>query len=139
MSDSDSEKDTLKQEENDDAVAVSDKEVEDETTFADLGIVDVLCDAAKSLGWKKPTKIQKESIPVAIEGRDIIGLAETGSGKTGAFALPMLQNLLENPQRLFGLVLTPTRELAFQIAEQFEALGKSIGVKCGVLVGKIFG
>ena len=51
----------------------------------------------------------------------------------------MLQNLLENPQRLFGLVLTPTRELAFQIAEQFEALGKSIGVKCGVLVGKIFG
>ena len=137
MSDSDSDKETSKQEENDDAM--SDKEVEDETAFADLGIVDVLCDAAKSLGWKKPTKIQKESIPVAIEGRDIIGLAETGSGKTGAFALPMLQNLLENPQRLFGLVLTPTRELAFQIAEQFEALGKSIGVKCGVLVGKIFG
>jgi superfamily II DNA or RNA helicase len=69
-------------------------------------------------------------------GRDIIGLAETGSGKTAAFALPMLQSLLENPQRLFGLVLTPTRELAFQIAEQFEALGKSIGIKCGVLVGK---
>ena len=64
MSDSDSDKETSKQEENDDAM--SDKEVEDETTFADLGIVDVLCDAAKSLGWKKPTKIQKESIPVAI-------------------------------------------------------------------------
>ena len=60
----------------------------------------------------------------------------TGSGKTGAFALPTLQSLLENPQRLFGLVLTPTRELAFQIAEQFEALGKSIGIKCGVLVGE---
>ena len=63
-------------------------------------------------------------------------LSFTGSGKTGAFALPMLQSLLENPQRLFGLVLTPTRELAFQIAEQFEALGKSIGIKCGVLVGE---
>jgi ATP-dependent RNA helicase DDX47/RRP3 len=57
-------------------------------------------------------------------GKDIIGLAETGSGKTGAFALPILQALLENPQRYFALILTPTRELAFQIAEQFEALGK---------------
>ena len=64
-------------------------------------------------------------------GRDIIGLAETGSGKTGAFALPILNALLETPQRLFALVLTPTRELAFQISEQFEALGSSIGVQCG--------
>ena len=53
----------------------------------------------------------------------MVGLAETGSGKTGAFALPILQRLLESPQRLFGLVLTPTRELAYQISEQFEALG----------------
>lgn len=64
-------------------------------------------------------------------GRDIIGLAETGSGKTGAFALPILNALLETPQRLFALVLTPTRELAFQISEQFEALGSSIGVQSG--------
>lgn len=64
-------------------------------------------------------------------GRDIIGLAETGSGKTGAFALPILNALLETPQRLFALVLTPTRELAFQISEQFEALGSSIGVQTG--------
>lgn len=64
-------------------------------------------------------------------GRDVIGLAETGSGKTGAFALPILQSLLASPQRLHTLVLTPTRELAFQISEQFEALGSSIGVKCG--------
>lgn len=60
-------------------------------------------------------------------------MAETGSGKTGAFALPILQTLLDNPQRLYALVLTPTRELAFQISEQFEALGSSIGVKCGML------
>ena len=86
-------------------------------------------------------------------GRDIIGLAETGSGKTAAFALPILQGLLDTPTRLFALVLTPTRsypgswyqhethnglrsvpkhrELAFQISEQFEALGSGIGVKCG--------
>lgn len=64
-------------------------------------------------------------------GKDIIGLAETGSGKTGAFALPILQALLETPQKLFALVLTPTRELAYQISEQFEALGTTIGIKCG--------
>lgn len=63
----------------------------------------------------------------------MIGLAETGSGKTGAFALPILQRLLETPQRLFALVLTPTRELAFQISEQFEALGAAIGIKSGIL------
>lgn len=57
-------------------------------------------------------------------GKDVIGLAETGSGKTAAFALPILQALLECPQRYFALILTPTRELAYQISEQFEALGK---------------
>lgn len=59
-----------------------------------------------------------------LSGKDVIGLAETGSGKTAAFAIPILQSLLNNPQRYFALVLTPTRELAFQIAEQFEALGE---------------
>ncbi|CAH2001975.1 unnamed protein product [Acanthoscelides obtectus] len=84
---------------------------------------------------EEPSKIQREAIPVALQGKDIIGLAETGSGKTAAFALPILQALLENPQRYFALILTPTRELAFQISEQFEALGSSIGVKCAVIVG----
>jgi ATP-dependent RNA helicase DDX47/RRP3 len=65
----------------------------------------------------------------------LIGLAETGSGKTAAFALPILQALLEKPQPLFGLVLAPTRELAFQISQQFEALGSLINVRCTVLVG----
>ncbi|PKK29815.1 DEAD (Asp-Glu-Ala-Asp) box polypeptide 47 [Columba livia] len=101
------------------------------------GVTDVLCEACDQLGWKVPTKIQVEAIPVALQGRDIIGLAETGSGKTGAFALPILQALLETPQRLFALVLTPTRELAFQISEQFEALGSSIGVHTTVIVGGI--
>ena len=69
--------------------------------------------------------------------KDVIGLAQTGSGKTGSFALPILQHLLDAPQALFALVLSPTRELAIQIAEQFEALGAGIGVKCAVLVGGI--
>lgn len=117
---------------------VSTEDVEEEkTTFQSLGIVDVLCEACEQLKWKTPTKIQKEAIPVALQGSDVIGLAETGSGKTGAFALPILQTLLDKPQRLYALVLTPTRELAFQISEQFEALGASIGIKCAVIVGGI--
>merc|ERR1719350_844611 len=110
------------------------KEVSNKT-FAELGLVDVLCEACEKVGWKKPSRIQEEAIPVALSGKDVIGLAETGSGKTGSFALPILHALLDTPQRLFALILTPTRELAFQISEQFEALGASIGVKCAVVVG----
>lgn len=96
-----------------------------------------LCEATRLLGWRQPTRIQTETLPFALEGRDVIGLAETGSGKTGAFALPVIQALLENPQRMFALVLAPTRELAFQIAEQFEALGSTVGLKCTVVVGGV--
>ncbi|CAK9289951.1 unnamed protein product [Gordionus sp. m RMFG-2023] len=106
-------------------------------TFQSLGVNDVLIESCKSLNWETPTKIQIEAIPAALQGKDIIGLAETGSGKTGAFAIPILQNLLSNPQRLFALVLTPTRELAFQICQQFEGLGASFGLKCVVIVGGI--
>jgi ATP-dependent RNA helicase DDX47/RRP3 len=104
-------------------------------TFADLGVTESLCEACESLGFKYPTPIQRESIPIALSGQDIIGLAETGSGKTAAFALPILQALLDKPQPFFGLVLAPTRELAYQISQQFEALGSLISVKCTVLVG----
>ncbi|GAA6072094.1 probable ATP-dependent RNA helicase DDX47, partial [Tachysurus ichikawai] len=122
----------------DDAEVTKPEEPEDTIkSFKDLGVTEVLCEACDQLGWKKPTKIQIEAIPVALQGRDVIGLAETGSGKTGAFALPILQSLLSSPQRLHTLVLTPTRELAFQISEQFEALGSSIGVKTAVIVGGI--
>ncbi|GFV66659.1 probable ATP-dependent RNA helicase DDX47 [Trichonephila clavipes] len=112
-------------------------ETQSKVTFQSLGVVDVLCEACEQLKWKTPTAIQQEAIPVALKGRDIIGLAETGSGKTGAFALPVLQALLKTPQRFFALVLTPTRELAFQIAEHFEALGAVMGVKTAVIVGGI--
>ncbi|KAG5926458.1 ribosomal RNA processing protein [Claviceps sorghi] len=104
-------------------------------TFQDLGVVDALCEACEALNYKHPTPIQEKSIPVALAGRDIIGLAETGSGKTAAFALPILQALLEKPQPLFGLVLAPTRELAAQIGQAFEALGSLISLRCAVIVG----
>lgn len=137
-------------------------------------------------GWAKPTRIQKEAIPQLLNGRDVIGLAQTGSGKTGgsetaggsrldfwyivrasldgssglpvervhpaqyaefmfsltagAFALPILQSLLDKPQALYALVLSPTRELAIQIAEQFEALGVGIGLKtAGQFASSILG
>jgi len=105
------------------------------TTFAELGVTDALCEACTALGFKTPTAIQAESIPIALSGKDIIGLAETGSGKTAAFALPILQALLDEPQPMFGLIMAPTRELAYQISQQFEALGSLISVRCVVIVG----
>lgn len=110
---------------------------ESSTTFASLGLVDSLCEACDKLGFKAPTGIQSQAIPYALSGKDIIGIAQTGSGKTAAFTLPILQALLENPQPLFACVLAPTRELAIQISEQFEALGSTIGVRCAVIVGGV--
>ncbi|KAI1291699.1 putative ATP-dependent RNA helicase DDX47 [Halotydeus destructor] len=113
-----------------------DELVEDENvTFKSLGVVDELVEACADMKWTKPSKIQREALPVALSGKDVIGLAETGSGKTGAFALPILQALLAKPARLFALILTPTRELAFQINEQFLALGATFDLKTAVIVG----
>ncbi|KAJ9095615.1 ribosomal RNA processing protein [Naganishia friedmannii] len=119
----------------DDEVA---SEVEQEVevpTFAELGVIPELCSACSELGFTKPTGIQAKSIPHALEGKDVIGLAQTGSGKTVAFALPILQSLWEKPQPFFALVLAPTRELAYQIHDQFNGLGRSIGLKTTVIVG----
>lgn len=91
--------------------------------------------AVKAMGWTKPTEIQRHSIPYALQGRDIIALAKTGSGKTGAFAIPVVQSLLDNPQPIFAVVLAPTRELAYQIGEQFRALGAQISLSVAIIVG----
>jgi len=104
-------------------------------TFKELGLIDPLLDALDKINFKKPTEIQQETLPHALEGRDIIGVAETGSGKTAAFALPILQKLWDEPKGLFACVLAPTRELAYQIAQQFESLGSAMGVRSLVLVG----
>lgn len=108
-------------------------------TFAGLGVCEALCDAVTKLGYTCPTEIQKQSLPFSLKGKDIIALAPTGSGKTCAFALPILQSLLlgdnGRPQPFYAMVLAPTRELAFQIEEHFQAVGAGIGVKCVTLVG----
>ncbi|CDS14495.1 hypothetical protein LRAMOSA06664 [Lichtheimia ramosa] len=104
-------------------------------TFSDLGVDGSLCELLKSMQIKRPSEIQRACIPPTLAGRDIIGGAKTGSGKTAAFALPILQKLSEDPYGVFAVVLTPTRELAFQIAEQFRVLGKSLGLKDCIVVG----
>lgn len=106
-----------------------------EVTFKSLGLIDPLLEALEQMKFKAPTDIQAEALPHALQGRDIIGVASTGSGKTAAFALPILQKLWEEPRGLFACVISPTRELAYQISQQFEALGSSMGVRCAVIVG----
>src|ERR1700761_6179563 len=106
-------------------------------SFKSLGLIDPLLEALEQISYSTPTDIQVEVLPHALEGRDIIGVAETGSGKTAAFALPILQKLWEEPKGLFSCVLAPTRELAFQISQQFESLGSAMGVRCAVIVGGV--
>jgi ATP-dependent RNA helicase DDX47/RRP3 len=105
------------------------------TSFAALGLIKPLLEALEQLNYAKPTPIQLEALPHALEGRDVIGVAATGSGKTAAFALPILQKLWEEPKGLFACVLAPTRELAYQISQQFESLGAVMGVRCAVIIG----
>jgi len=108
---------------------------QDILSFKELGVCDELCQACEALGWKLPTAIQQQSLPYTLKGRDVIGLAETGSGKTGAFALPVLQSLLDAPKRLFCVVLAPTRELCIQIADQFQSLGAGICLEATTIIG----
>ena len=80
-----------------------------DVTFADLGLAPPLLDALREAGYERPTPIQREAIPLALTGRDLIGLAQTGTGKTASFTLPMVHRLLGGPRRTRVLVLTPTR------------------------------
>ncbi|MBT1062634.1 ATP-dependent RNA helicase SrmB [Bowmanella sp. Y26] len=109
--------------------------------FDELDLDDALVSACKEMGFKKPTGIQQQVIPAAMEMRDILASAPTGTGKTAAFLLPALQFLLDNPRRDPGacrvLILTPTRELALQVFEQAKALSQFTRFNCGVITGGI--
>ena len=118
-------------------VEVDEEEKKKLLTFAELGLCEALCDAVAAVGWKLPSEIQRESLPYTLKSRDVIGLAETGSGKTGAFGLPILQHLLANPQPYFALILAPTRELVFQIGETMTALGAGMGATCVNIIGGV--
>ena len=106
------------------------------TNFALFNFSDALNKALEDMKFTTPSPIQAQTIPLLLEGRDAIALAQTGTGKTAAFALPILQNLSPNVQGTQALILAPTRELAIQVAEQFEILsahqrGTTIAVLCG--------
>src|SRR5208282_2309978 len=111
--------------------------------FEELGLAETLLRAVRGEGYSTPTKIQAASIPVILEGRDILGCAQTGTGKTAAFALPTLQRLAANPGQNSGrrkirtLVLAPTRELALQIGESFQAYGRYTGLRRAVVFGGV--
>ncbi|MBI2213735.1 MAG: DEAD/DEAH box helicase [Acidobacteria bacterium] len=97
------------------------------TTFEQLGLRPELLATLTSLGYEVPTPIQEKTIPVLIEGRDLIGQAQTGTGKTAAFALPILQQLDAADRSTQALVLAPTRELAMQVAEAFHSYARGLG------------
>eukprot|EP00579_Thalassiosira_antarctica_P010224 CAMPEP_0201909316 /NCGR_PEP_ID=MMETSP0903-20130614/1124_1 /ASSEMBLY_ACC=CAM_ASM_000552 /TAXON_ID=420261 /ORGANISM="Thalassiosira antarctica, Strain CCMP982" /LENGTH=516 /DNA_ID=CAMNT_0048443825 /DNA_START=141 /DNA_END=1687 /DNA_ORIENTATION=- len=124
--------------ENDDAAEEEDDGIITTTPFTSLHLHPSLLSSIASLQWSFATRIQASSIPPALEGRDVIGLAETGSGKTGAFAIPILNYLLEKPQtNVFAVILAPTRELAFQIHEVMVALGRGMGANSVCVVGGV--
>ena len=106
-------------------------------SFSDLGLCEWICSSTAAMGFKKPTDIQKACIPAILEGRDVMACAETGSGKTAAFVLPILQQLSEDPYGIFAIILTPTRELALQISEQVCALGATFHVRTSLIIGGV--
>ncbi len=110
-------------------------------SFESLELDPVLLQAVEELGFTRPTTIQTQVIPVAMEGRDIMASAPTGTGKTAAFLLPMMQHMIDFPRRKPGparaLILTPTRELALQITEQAEALAAHTFLKVASIIGGV--
>ncbi|MFO0469278.1 MAG: DEAD/DEAH box helicase [Bacteroidota bacterium] len=111
--------------------------------FEDLGIMPAILEALKGEGYINPTPIQEKAIPILIKGKDLQGCAQTGTGKTAAFAIPILQRLSQNPIQKNGpkpirtLILTPTRELAIQIGESFASYGKNVNINHTVIFGGV--
>jgi ATP-dependent RNA helicase RhlE len=112
-------------------------------TFASLNIIAPILDALIKEGYTNPTPIQEQAIPAALEARDVLGTAQTGTGKTAAFSIPILQQLYnarregEHDRLIKALILTPTRELALQIDESISAYGRHTGLKHAVVFGGV--
>jgi ATP-dependent RNA helicase RhlE len=112
------------------------------TTFSELGISEPLCRALAAEGYTNPTPIQAQAIPALLEGRDLLGLAQTGSGKTAAFLLPLLQRLCvgheaRRPKSVRSLILAPTRELAIQIDDCLRSYSRFLHLRHAVIVGGV--
>lgn len=110
-------------------------------TFSELNLIDPILKALQAEGYTQPTPIQEQAIPHLLAGRDVLGCAQTGTGKTAAFAIPVLQMLHNQKNRASNtiktLILTPTRELAIQINESFASYGKNTGVRHTVIFGGV--
>ncbi|WP_186294034.1 DEAD/DEAH box helicase [Bradyrhizobium guangdongense] len=112
------------------------------TSFQDFGLADPISRALKEENYVTPTPIQAQTIPIALTGRDVVGIAQTGTGKTASFALPILHRLLENrvrpqPKTCRVLVLSPTRELSGQILDSFNAYGRHIRLTSALAIGGV--
>lgn len=110
------------------------------TSFHDLGLSFALCEAVKNKKWHEPSAVQQKAIPSVLEGRDVMAIAQTGSGKTGAFLLPILQRLTQEKGKSgfpLALILAPTRELALQIFENVEFFGNSVSKSGALLIGGV--
>ncbi len=108
--------------------------------FSELNIIQPILSAIDDAGYENPTEIQRESIPLVLDGHDMIGCAQTGTGKTASFAIPILQLLQEKPKQGKGirtLVITPTRELAVQIEDNFKLYSKNLPIKSFAIFGGI--
>ena len=105
------------------------------TTFAELGLSAPLLEALQHLGYQVPTPIQEQPIPLLLEGRDVIGQAQTGTGKTAAFGLPMLEYIDPEDPEVQALVLTPTRELCIQVTQALRAYGQNRGIEVVAVFG----
>ncbi len=109
-------------------------------TFEQLGLIDPIDRALADMGYERPSPIQEKAIPPALAGRDVLGCAQTGTGKTCAFAAPILQRLSQRPAQghpIRALILTPTRELALQIQENFRLYGKNLPLRSTVIFGGV--
>src|SRR5258705_11741381 len=103
--------------------------------FASLGLAPQVVKGVRAAGYVDPTPIQRKAIPIILEGKDLIGAAQTGTGKTAAFVLPILTRLLGGPRRLRALVLTPTRELAAQVETNARDYARFTDLHVGVVYG----
>ena len=113
-------------------------------TFKQIGIIDPILKALDEQGYSTPTPIQQQSIPILLENSDMLGCAQTGTGKTAAFGIPILQHIFNNKEnsqkghrRIKALIVTPTRELAIQIGDSFKDYGKHTGIKQTVIFGGV--
>jgi ATP-dependent RNA helicase RhlE len=113
------------------------QETDTPASFAELMLAPELLRAVADAGYTAPTPIQARAIPLILKGRDIMGLAQTGTGKTAAFTLPIVQRLLGGPRRARALILTPTRELAVQVRESFAKYAEHSGLEIAVVYGGV--